>query len=429
MNSQQYQLKQPSRITRFLWWCAGADPHFMNDSPMQDRVKYAGIGGIVFATGVLAAFSGGFAFHTIFGPKGDAVDIGALTTLADILGSSVFGFFWGLIIFNLDRFIVSSTGKGDGTDNITLKEFGQAIPRIFIAIVLGIAISAPLEIRILQNEIDAELQKFQEKYVQELNNETDKVATQQKAVLEKRKAEYEQKLAAYNNELKTFDDDIDNLIDKRQAEMQDKRAYGEGPVAKAMQRDIDNKKLVRDNFIKGKEKELQGINIQLENVNNEISNYEKELRMAYAKNKKEAGNYSGLLKRIQISHEVGGWVPWIILAVLLCIETGPIFFKMMMTKGVYDYKVENFNLLRRAEDGIFKEEYVYEGKDGLMHMEKYKHLEVELAVHEKNLKINSQKAINAEIIKKWEEIKLLQAGKDPSQFYTENAHSANHNNA
>ena len=429
MNSQHYQLKQPSRITRFLWWCAGADPHFMNDSPMQDRVKYAGIGGIVFATGVLAAFSGGFAFHTIFGPKGDAVDIGALTTLADILGSSVFGFFWGLIIFNLDRFIVSSTGKGDGTDNITWKELGQAIPRIFIAIVLGIAISAPLEIRILQNEIDAELQKFQEKYVQELNNETDKVATQQKAVLEKRKAEYEQKLAAYNNELKTFDDYINNLVEKRQAEMQDKRAYGEGPVAKAMQRDIDNKKTERDNFIKGKEKELQGINAQLENVNTEISNYEKELRLAYAKNKKEAGNYSGLLKRIQISHEVGGWVPWIILAVLLCIETGPIFFKMMMTKGVYDYKVENFNLLRRAEDGIFKEEYVYEGKDGLMHMEKYKHLEVELAVHEKNLKINSQKAINAEIIKKWEEIKLLQAGKDPSQFYTENAHSANQNNA
>lgn len=429
MNTQHYQLKQPSRITRFLWWCAGADPHFMNDSPMQDRVKYAGIGGIVFATGVLAAFSGGFAFHTIFGPKGDAVDIGALTTLADILGSSVFGFFWGLIIFNLDRFIVSSTGKGDGTDNITGKEFLQAIPRIIIAIVLGIAISAPLEIRILQNEIDAELQKFQEKYVQELNNETDKVATQQKAVLEKRKAEYEQKLAAYNNELKTFDDYINNLVEKRQAEMQDKRAYGEGPVAKAMQRDIDNKKTERDNFIKGKEKELQGINAQLENVNTEISNYEKELRLAYAKNKKEAGNYSGLLKRIQISHEVGGWVPWIILAVLLCIETGPIFFKMMMTKGVYDYKVENFNLLRRAEDGIFKEEYVYEGKDGLMHMEKYKHLEVELAVHEKNLKINSQKAINAEIIKKWEEIKLLQAGKDPSQFYTENAHSANQNNA
>ncbi|NBN99376.1 MAG: DUF4407 domain-containing protein, partial [Flavobacteriia bacterium] len=87
----------------------------MLESPMQDRVKYAGIGGIVFATGLLAAVSGAFAFHTIFGPKGDAVDISALTTMADILGSTVFGLIWGLIIFNLDRFIVSSTGKGDGT--------------------------------------------------------------------------------------------------------------------------------------------------------------------------------------------------------------------------------------------------------------------------------------------------------------------------
>ena len=40
---------------------------------MKDRVKYAGIGGIVLCTGVLAAFSGGFAFYTIFSPKGEAV--------------------------------------------------------------------------------------------------------------------------------------------------------------------------------------------------------------------------------------------------------------------------------------------------------------------------------------------------------------------
>jgi hypothetical protein len=429
MSSNNYALNNSSRFTRFLWWCAGADPHFMKESPMQDRVKYAGIGGIVFATGVLAAFSGGFAFHTIFGPKGDAVDIGALTTLADIIGSSIFGFLWGLIIFNLDRFIVSSTGKGDGTDNITLKEFGQALPRIIIAVILGFAISAPLEIRILQNEIDAELQKFQEKYVQELNTETDKVANQQKAVLEKRKAEYEIKLSAYFNELKMFDDDIDKLIEKRQAEMQDKRAYGEGPVAKAMQRDIDNKKTEREKFIQGKAKELEGLNAQLEKVNNEISNYEQELRLAYAKNKKEAGNYSGLLKRIQISHEIGGWVPWIILFVLLCIETGPIFFKMMMTKGVYDYKVENFNNLKRAEDGIIKEEYVYEGANGLMHMEKYRHLDVELAVHEKQMKINQQKLINAEIIKKWGDMKMLEVQKDPTRFYTENQQSAGSNPA
>jgi hypothetical protein len=102
---------------------------------------------------------------------------------------------------------------------------------------------------------------------------------------------------------------------------------------------------------------------------------------------------------------------------------------MMMTKGVYDYKVENFNNLKRAEDGIIKEEYVYEGANGLMHMEKYRHLDVELAVHEKQLKIDQQKLINAEIIKKWGDMKMLEVQKDPTRYYTENQQSAGSNPA
>jgi len=46
-----------TRFTKFLWWCAGADSYFLQKSPKQDRVKYAGIGGIVFATGMLAIWS------------------------------------------------------------------------------------------------------------------------------------------------------------------------------------------------------------------------------------------------------------------------------------------------------------------------------------------------------------------------------------
>ena len=74
MSQIDYLAKEPSKISKFLWWCAGADEHFLKISPMQDRVKYAGIGGIVLCTGLLAAFSGGYAFNTIFGPKGDAID-------------------------------------------------------------------------------------------------------------------------------------------------------------------------------------------------------------------------------------------------------------------------------------------------------------------------------------------------------------------
>ena len=55
--------KGPTNFTKLLWWCAGADHVLLKISPMKDRVKYAGIGGIVLCTGLLAAFSGGYAFY------------------------------------------------------------------------------------------------------------------------------------------------------------------------------------------------------------------------------------------------------------------------------------------------------------------------------------------------------------------------------
>ncbi len=202
MNDQNYPLnKKVSWITRKLWFCAGADEYFLMKSPKADRVKYAGIGGIVFCTGLLAAVSGGFAFHTIFGPKGDAIDISAMTTIADLLGSVGFGLVWGAIIFNLDRFIVSSTGKGDGTDKVTRKEVIQALPRIIIAIILGFAISAPLEIKILESEINAELQAFQNENTLKLNKETETEFIQKRKDIEKRKKEFEDKVADYDEEV------------------------------------------------------------------------------------------------------------------------------------------------------------------------------------------------------------------------------------
>ena len=429
IQESNYQHNETNRITKFLWWCAGADTYFLSRSPMQDRVKYAGIGGIVLCTGVLAAFSGGFAFHTIFGPKGEAIEISALTTLADTISSAVFGLVWGLVIFNLDRFIISSTGKGDGTDSITWKEFFQALPRIVIAVILGFAISAPLEIQILKSEIDAELQKFQTQYVQELNVATDKVANQKKAVLEKRKIEYEFKLSNYQKEIKSYDDQIDKLVTVQQAEMQDKRAYGFGPVAKKMQADIDTKRTEKEKFINEKKTQIDALYKQLASVNATIDNYEKDLRESYTKNKVIAGNYSGLLRRIQISHEVGGIVPWVIFFVLLSIETGPIFFKMMMNKGVYDFLVENHNKKQDVENGIWREHYTYEGKNGLIHMEKWQFMEVELAKKEKQRKLQEQQKINDQAIEEWGKLKSEAIQKNPTAFFTEGDQSITGNNA
>jgi hypothetical protein len=428
MQSPNYLNENPSRVTHFLWWCAGADAFFLKQSPMQDRVKYAGIGGIVFCTGLLAAVSGGYAFNTIFGPKGDAIDDTALT-IGTRIGALIFGLIWGTIIFNLDRFIVSSTGKGDGTDKITWKEVGQAMPRIIIALILGFAISAPLEIKILESEINSELSKYQQEYTEELNKTTDIVFKQKLAKLEKDKAEYEVKLTGYEKELKVFDDEIDDLVARQQSEMQDKRAYGFGPVAKKMQSDIDTKRAEKDKYVILKAAEVKGWRKQLNFNDDQINKQSDDLRKAYKDNEKKAHGYDGLLKRIQISHEIGGVIPWIILAVFLCIEMGPIFFKMMMNKGVYDYMVENYNFKKNVENGIYRDDNMYEGANGLIYMEKWNYLEVELAKDEKMKKIAEQAKINGEIIAKWSEKTMADVKQNPTAFFTEGKDSEQSNNA
>jgi hypothetical protein len=387
---------------------------------MQDRVKYAGIGGIVLCTGALAMVSGGFAFFTAFGPKAYAMDQQEAAGIGFLMGTALFGIAWGLIIFNLDRFIVSSTGKGDGTDTVTWREVMQAFPRIIIALILGFAISAPLEIRILKSEIDNELDKFQKTYTQERNMQSDSLFAQRKAILEKDKLELEGKLASYETELKVYDDKIDELVEKKRLEMQDKRAYGEGPVAKALQKNIDDKMAEKEKFAALKATDMNTWKSELEKTSNDIRALDDELRAEYKKNEESAHTYSGLLKRIQISHEVGGVIPWIIFLVILCIEMGPIFFKMMLTKGPYDYMVENQNYLMNVENGVLKEDHIYQGTNGIIHMEKYRYLEVEKAKKDKEAKLEALGRINQHIIGSWEQIKMNQVSQNPQAHYTEN---------
>lgn len=415
---QPVYLTQVHKVTQLLWWCAGADTHFLSKSPMQDRVKYAGIGGIVLCTGLLACFSGGFAFYTIFGPKNNAIHDSF--SLGSLLGSIIFGIVWGLIILNLDRFIVSSTGKGDGTDKVTWKEFGQAIPRIIIALILGFAISAPLEIKILESEIDSELSAYQKEYAEKLNTQTDILFKQKVAKLEKDKKEYEKKLSGYEAELKVYDDEIDALVDRQQTEMQDKRAYGFGPVAKKMQADIETKRAEKDKFIKLKSSEVAAWRKQLNFADDQINKNADDLRQAYKDNETRSHGYDGLLKRIQISHEIGGWIPWIIFGVFLCIEMGPIFFKMMLNKGPYEYMVENYNKLRQVEAGVVSESLLYESVNGVMHMEKYTYLDYETAKAEREEKMVKQKDLNKQIIEEWNKATSKEIKDNPSKFIKSN---------
>jgi hypothetical protein len=404
MNATPYSA--PSKTTRFLWWCAGADAHFLMKSPMQDRVKYAGIGGIVFSTGLLASFAGGFAFNTAFGPKGLAGD--DVHSIGWTIGCSVFGILWGLLIFNLDRFIVSSTGKGDGTDAITLREFGQAVPRLIIALILGFTISKPLELKIIETEINVELRKKQQEKMDEFNKNTD--------------AKYKDELALIDTDITKLETDRSVLVTRQKEaeqeyidQMQGRSGNaGYGPRAKQLE-------VLKDE----KQKEITDYDAQHASELDALKKRREEKMAAWeydrnTVNKKQAENLDGLLERISIAHDIGYWLGIALTLIFLCIEMGPIFFKMMLTKGPYDYMVENQNYLLNVENGVLKEDHIYQGTDGIIHMEKYRYLEVEKAKKDKEAKLEALGRINQHIIGSWEQIKMNQVSQNPQAHYTEN---------
>ncbi|MBK7666683.1 MAG: DUF4407 domain-containing protein [Sphingobacteriaceae bacterium] len=59
---------------RLFWKASGADQYILERSTYSDQIKYVCMGGIVIATGAMAALAGGYAFYTIFEPKGSALD-------------------------------------------------------------------------------------------------------------------------------------------------------------------------------------------------------------------------------------------------------------------------------------------------------------------------------------------------------------------
>lgn len=156
---EYYNTPKAGWVMRQLWKAAGGDRYILERATYSDQIKYMCLGGIVFATGAMAGLAGGYAFYTIFSPKGSALEDSI--HLPTVAISFLFGIIWGLMIFNIDRFIVTSTGKGDGTEKITWDEFKSAIPRIIMGAIIAITISKPIEIRMFQTEINIKLKEKQ----------------------------------------------------------------------------------------------------------------------------------------------------------------------------------------------------------------------------------------------------------------------------
>src|SRR6201995_2330894 len=174
-------------VTRFFWFCSGAHIDTLKKYPVEHN-KYVGIGATIFFTALFASLSGGYAMYFVFSGSAFAVGFAIL-----------FGLIWGTAIFNMDRYIVSSINKQGSVNQQIL----QASPRILLAIMIGIVISRPIELKIFDKEIRNKLKSAY------MKGQHRKIDTLQKT--------YNQKYAmemGKNNDLKKEKDSLEKDINR-----------------------------------------------------------------------------------------------------------------------------------------------------------------------------------------------------------------------
>ena len=129
-----------NNISSFLCRCAGANMQVLSTCSGEIS-KFASIGLTILMTGLFAAISGGYAIYQVF---------------HSIPAALLFSLIWGLMIFNIDRYIVMSIKK---TGNIK-NELFTALPRFLLAIMISFVVVKPLEVRLFEDRIRGEIVKI-----------------------------------------------------------------------------------------------------------------------------------------------------------------------------------------------------------------------------------------------------------------------------
>lgn len=317
-------------IQEFLWTCGGLDKSLLRMCP-TDWAKKAGMGGTILGTAMLATFSGGFAINTVF---------------ENIFIAIIGGLLWGLVIFNLDRYLVNSM-YSDGKPTISGQELLSGLPRIIIAVFLGIVISTPIELKIFEGKINEHLETELQAKIQD-----DKKAATSKyhGDLTDKKNEYDQAVKALNIQKKKMNlEDAGYLYDEEGevlvvdgVKQKNKRGGGQKDAYKALEDKIPNL-----------EKNVKDTKTALDNLRSIEEGIIKEAEKRTRENFKKELGLSRRLEAMSVvtsSPDSCWYKPWtwsslaiirfFVSLMFIILEILPVVNKMMQTDGEYDKLID-----------------------------------------------------------------------------------------
>ena len=187
--------RKVSYFTRFLWFVAGADIEMLSLCPL-DYKKYEAIGMTILMT-ALVGFAAGSSAAWYF--------------TEDALWTLVFGLFWSLLIFSIDRSLVVTLKKDP------YKKSYYVLPLVFrgfLAILVAGIMSIPLELLVFNGFIQNDIENYKSDLLKQQHQ--DSFDAQQAAEYDSKSKSLDQLLKSESNKK----DDIITAINDKRSERQ-----------------------------------------------------------------------------------------------------------------------------------------------------------------------------------------------------------------
>lgn len=284
-------------ISTFFQFFSKTDRAILTHCSQQAHMSQTSIGAMVFITGVLAAISGAYAIYTTFGS--------GLATL-------ILGLGYGAFIVALDRELVSFPSRT------------TVIPRLLLAVFIGIVVSAPLELKLFEPRINEELALSRV-------NET-------KAILDRQsqaESVYDAKINTIQRDIRDYQEGITRAMAAMESEALGRRTGrpGLGPVYRSAETLKSNYERLMSQS-EAQLKELQEARYQDSNMAKREADVRSQSMADDFLSRREA------LGRIQASSRNGLYTIWGVRFLFILFQVLPILVYVLMPANDYMALVE-----------------------------------------------------------------------------------------
>ena len=308
-----------------LFDVAGADDQLLKRSTLVDRIRFTAIGALILLTSASTWGALSYALIYIFLPKEELtwVDWGIGYPVAIIIGGC-----GSLMILNFMRFIVSSSGYGDGTSNIRWAEIKNSGFVLLMPILIAGCLTAPVAVLLLHDQIVSHLSSNQRN---EIAQATKRVEDQYRAELDQAyfaQAEIKSKTDALQTKIQSLGKPV--AQSSASSAVQPSTNGGRPPVF------LNGQDIERSNL----ESKMRVMQSELNRQRNEVLELRAKIKQESLKYEEEIKKDDSLVNETLNAFEVYKPLVFLIGLFMLLIHTAPILMKLLWAKGPYEFLSE-----------------------------------------------------------------------------------------